>query len=79
MSTTLQQRMYRRYDDVKNSKWKIHVKGAIEDELLESQNKCHILAGVVQVLLHQLPDMQPKLDMMMVQISLANHVDCQIH
>ncbi|CAM6127437.1 unnamed protein product [Calypogeia fissa] len=71
MATTLQQRMCRRCEDVKSNKWKVQVKGPIVEELSESQKKCQTLARVVQILIHQLPHMQPKLDMMVVQLSLA--------
>lgn len=71
MATTLQQRMCRRYDNVKSNKWNVQVKGPIVDELSESQKKCQILSRVLQIVMHQLPDMQTKLDMMVVQLSLV--------
>ncbi|KAL3700429.1 hypothetical protein R1sor_018451 [Riccia sorocarpa] len=72
MATALQQRMCKRYEDIRNNKWSVQIKSTVENDLEETQNKCGLLGNVVQMLMQQLPEILPKLDMLAVQISLAN-------
>ncbi|KAL2651294.1 hypothetical protein R1flu_019422 [Riccia fluitans] len=72
MATALQQRMCKRYEDLRNNKWSVQIKTTVDNDLAETQNKCALLGRVVQMLMQQLPELLPKLDLLSVQISLTN-------
>ncbi|BBM97922.1 hypothetical protein MPTK1_1g09480 [Marchantia polymorpha subsp. ruderalis] len=71
LATALQHRRCRRYEELRNNKWSVHIKSTVEDELAETNTKCCLLVKVVQILMPELPNLQYKLDTLALQLSLA--------
>ncbi|KAI5056554.1 hypothetical protein GOP47_0028372 [Adiantum capillus-veneris] len=71
LATALQQRMVKRHCDFKANKWKVKIKVTLEDDFSEALRQCVTLYELVQALMRDAPQLQPKLDMISVQLDLA--------
>ncbi|KAH7443719.1 hypothetical protein KP509_02G048000 [Ceratopteris richardii] len=71
LATALQQRMFRRHCDFKAQKWRIRIKVSLEDDHKEALSQCVTLYELVQGFMRDAPLLQPKLEMIGVQLDLA--------
>eukprot|EP01018_Ginkgo_biloba_P038189 Gb_08443 [translate_table: standard] len=75
MDTTIKQRMVKRYLSIKENKWKVQLKISLESDLGDSQRRCNVLIGLLQSFIHDIPQLQVKLEIIFLQLDSVKRLE----
>lgn len=72
LATSMYQQLAKRHEDIKNNKWRgVAVKKTLDEDIKDAQTRCNNMLKLINALMMELPALQNKLDIMIIQMELA--------